>query len=142
MIMVLMIVMGMKAPAQSSERSVQAPQPFRDLSASTVELRMKAVAELERKANEDLSVLDGASAPEAVVALLEAENKAIAERTAANGLVDPAPDVRLLAIFAVASAKDKGAIPLLERIAQDDPDTHTGRYSVRTQAAEALRRLR
>ena len=264
MIMVLMIVMGMNAPAQSSERSVQIPQPLRGLSASSVELRMKAVAELERKANEDLSVLDDALAQEAVVALLEAGNKAIAEWTAAslktsdtgwtmgegyseyyaqvlglanrirkdhrptdtvllarllrglvfgmynpdsefakdlaregrtivplveelsraadapskwnayglikelfahqetgalavtltpasaaslrtlarNGLSDPAPDVRLLAMFAVASAKDKGAIPLLERIAQNDPDTHPGRYSVRAQAAEALRRLR
>jgi hypothetical protein len=64
--------------------------------------------------------------------------------TARAGLLDPASDVRIWAIFAVASARDRDAIPLLSRLAESDPDTDTGpaKYSVRSRAADALRRIR
>jgi hypothetical protein len=63
---------------------------------------------------------------------------------AREGLLDPAPDVRKWAIRAVVDARDKEAIPLLQGLAQSDPDVDTGagRRSVRALAAEALRRLR
>lgn len=71
------------------------------------------------------------------------DSSAASLRTAARaGLVDPAPDVRRSAVTAVLRAKDRGAIPVLERLAQSDPDDRPGKYSVRSLAAEALRRLR
>jgi hypothetical protein len=57
-------------------------------------------------------------------------------------LADPAPDVRRWAVRAVVAAEDKQAIPLLEHLATSDPDADVGGHSVRSLAAEALRRLR
>lgn len=68
----------------------------------------------------------------------------VALRAAARaGLSDPAPDVRREAIPAVVSAKDYQAIPMLQHLAQNDPDVSTGpsNYSVRALAAAALKEL-
>jgi hypothetical protein len=61
---------------------------------------------------------------------------------ARDGLLDPAPDVRIWAIFAVSKARDTQAIPLLERLATSDPDARASKYSVRSVAADALKSIR
>jgi len=75
---------------------------------------------------------------------LSASSAASLRAAARAGLLDPAPDVRRSAISAVLKARDRAAIPVLERLAQSDPDVDQGpaKYSVRSLAAEALRRLR
>jgi hypothetical protein len=88
---------------------------------------------------EELFLQHDARAPSAQLA---ERSLASLRAVARGGLVDPAPDVRLWAIRAVSSARDKDAIPMLERMAGNDPDAGPGRYSVRRQAAEALSRLR
>ena len=70
---------------------------------------------------------------------------AVSLRAAARaGLLDPAADVRVWAIQAVMKARDREAIPMLQRLAESDPDVDRGsaKVSVRSQAAEALRRIR
>lgn len=75
---------------------------------------------------------------------MSARSTELLRRAAREGLQDPAADVRRAAVTAVVKAKDRGAIPLLERMAQNDPDADSGRaqISVRSRAAEALRTLR
>jgi hypothetical protein len=70
-------------------------------------------------------------------------SSASALRTAARGaLADPAADVRRWAVRAVTRAEDKEALPLLEQLAKNDPDADVQGHSVRSLAAEAVRRLR
>jgi Peptidase M15 len=73
---------------------------------------------------------------------LTAPSAAILRSIARDGLLDPAPDVRKWAIVAVSKARDKEAIPLLEKLAASDPDAKPVKYSVRSIAAEALKQIR
>jgi len=61
-----------------------------------------------------------------------------------EGLLDPAPDVRIRAVAAVAAARDREAIPLLRQMALTDPDLDKGptRCSVRSAAPAAIEKLR
>jgi hypothetical protein len=77
-----------------------------------------------------------------LTAPLSSSSAASLRAAARVGLADPAPDVRGWAVRAVARARDREAIPLLEQLAKNDPDTSPAGYSVRSLAADALRRLR
>jgi len=75
---------------------------------------------------------------------LSAESQVAIRRAAREGLLDPAPDVRIWAIAAVVAVRDREAIPLLRQLALTDPDLDKGPtpYSVRSAAATALQKLR
>lgn len=75
---------------------------------------------------------------------LSAGSQSALRSAAREGLLDPAPDVRIWAISAVVRGKDREAVPYLRLLAQTDPDTDRGatKYSVRSSAAAALEKLR
>jgi HEAT repeat protein len=76
-----------------------------------------------------------------LIAPLTASSAALLRVMARSGLLDPSAAVRREAVIAVSKARDKEAMPLLERLATSDPDAK-GPFSVRARAANAVTQLR